>query len=303
MSLLFVVFGAGQIGAPLATRLLAAGHRVRQVTRSGTAVPGAESVAADASDPQQAIAACAGADVVVQTVNAPCTKWATMLLPLQAGIIAGAEAAGARLVVLDNLYCYGVPEGPIHGDSPLDPCSRKGRLRQQAHELLMAAVGRGLRVAVGRASDFVGPGIGDAILSESTLRGVATGGRAPLPGDGDLPRGYSWGPDVVDGLFALATDAEASGVWMLPTINTTTRELLQAIAGDRKLKTMPVPKWLLNAVGLVVPLVRELAEMAYQWEVPYTVDARPMAERYGLTASSLDAVAAWARGDGEAVAA
>jgi len=288
MSSLHVVFGAGQIGRPLATALLAAGHRVRQVTRSGTAVDGAEAFVADASDPAQAIAACADGAVVYQAINAPYTKWATHLLPLQDGVIAGAEGAGARLIVLDNLYAYGVPDGPIRGDSPLHPCSRKGALRQQVHERLMAAADRGLSVAIGRASDFIGPGVSEAIFSEDALRSFARGGRIPVPGDRDLPRAYSWAPDVVAGLVALG-GSDATGVWMLPTLNTTTAELLDAVGGRR---TLPLPSGVLRVVGWVVPLARELAEMAYQWEVPYTVDSTPMQQRFGLHPATLDDVAA-----------
>jgi nucleoside-diphosphate-sugar epimerase len=294
MSQLHVVFGAGQIGRPLAHRLLQAGHEVRVVTRSGSTVPGAEAFAADLSDVDQAVAAAAGATVVYQAINAPYTRWATLLEPLQRGALEGARAAGARLVILDNLYAYGVPDGPIRADSPLQPCSRKGRIRQRLHELLTEARDGGMSIAIGRAADFFGPEVTEAIFSATTLRSHARGGRAPVPGDPRLPRAYSFAPDVVEGLLALGADPTAEGVWMLPTLNTTTSELLAAVAeaGGVAGRTIPLPRWVLRAGGVVVPLLRELDEMAYQWEVPYTVDCEPFAERFGIRPTPLTAAAA-----------
>ncbi|MCO4772017.1 MAG: NAD(P)H-binding protein [Deltaproteobacteria bacterium] len=293
MSQLHVVFGAGQIGLPLAKHLLAAGHRVRQVTRSGTAAEGAEAFVADLSDPEQAIAATAGADVVYQVINAPYTKWATLLEPLQRGALAGVKAAGARFVVLDNLYSYGVPDGPIRPDSPMTPCSKKGAIRKRLHELLTGPEASGVQVAIARASDFVGPDVTEAIFSGDSLRSFAGGGRIPLPGNADLPRGYSYGPDVVEGLAALGADPEAEGVFMLPTVNTTSNELLSAVtqASGVAGKTLGMPRWLLKSVGLLVPMARELEEMAYQWEVPYTVDCSVMEQRYSIRPTPLSEIA------------
>ena len=54
----------------------------------------------------------AGADVVYFCLNAVnYARWADEFPPLQQAVLTGAAAAGARLVVLDNLYAY----GPTHG--------------------------------------------------------------------------------------------------------------------------------------------------------------------------------------------
>ena len=54
----------------------------------------------------------AGADVVYFCLNAAnYDRWAEEFPPLQRAVLAGAEAAGARLVVLDNLYAYGPTGG------------------------------------------------------------------------------------------------------------------------------------------------------------------------------------------------
>ena len=118
-----VIFGAGPLGLAVARRLASAGETVRLVNRTGNALvpPGAEVVAADASNPAAAAEACKGATVVYHCATAAYGRWAQVLPALMNGIIEGATAAGAKLVYGDNLYCYGVVDGPIREDLPYRP--------------------------------------------------------------------------------------------------------------------------------------------------------------------------------------
>ena len=69
---LHVVFGAGQVGFPLAERLLASGTRVRIVKRSPGHVPtGCEVVLGDAADSTLCTEAAHGAAVVYHCMNPP----------------------------------------------------------------------------------------------------------------------------------------------------------------------------------------------------------------------------------------
>ena len=80
---------------------------------------------------------------------------------MQAVIIQGAAAAKAKLVVAENLYMYGQVSGPISETLPVHPTTRKGHVRAQMAEDLMAAHQAGIvRATSGRASDFYGPEAG-----------------------------------------------------------------------------------------------------------------------------------------------
>ena len=83
------------------------------VNRSGSArVPEAvEVVGGDAADPQFTIEVTRGARVVYQTLNPPYERWVEEFPALQAGVLAAAEAQGARLVSMENVYMYGRPAG------------------------------------------------------------------------------------------------------------------------------------------------------------------------------------------------
>src|SRR5512137_907557 len=139
-----VVFGAGQIGPLLAGRLRDAGRRVRIVRRSPAPVPvgGVEVMQGDAMDAGFVLEATRGAAVVYHCINSPyfAKVWAATLPRIQANLVAGAGKAGARLVVLDNLYAYGRTGGrPMSEDTPFAPCSRKGEIRARLAEELLAA--------------------------------------------------------------------------------------------------------------------------------------------------------------------
>ena len=106
-----VVFGAGQVGPALALRLVERGHEVTIVSRSGRgACTGVAVVAGNALDAAFCTEPpCSGAAVVYHCMN-PKYQAATLAAQLprsSSNLIAACGAAGARLVVLDNLYALG----------------------------------------------------------------------------------------------------------------------------------------------------------------------------------------------------
>jgi nucleoside-diphosphate-sugar epimerase len=156
-----VVFGTGAIGLATFEALRRRGERVRLVNRSGTAaVPDdVEVLAGDASDPAFATAAAQGAQVLYQTLNPPYHQWVELFPALQAGVLAAAQATGARLVSMENVYMYGRPSGQSLTETrPYAAHTKKGKLRARMARALLAAHAAGdVRVAVGRASDYFGP--------------------------------------------------------------------------------------------------------------------------------------------------
>src|SRR6187200_3469404 len=107
---LHVVFGAGQVGFPLAERLLATGRRVRIARRSSGRLPsGCEVALGDAADLAFCTEAARGATVVYHCMNPPYDSriWAETVPRYMENLIAAAGKSGARLVVLDNVYMLG----------------------------------------------------------------------------------------------------------------------------------------------------------------------------------------------------
>jgi nucleoside-diphosphate-sugar epimerase len=305
---LHVVFGAGQIGPLLARRLADAGHAVRLVRRGAHAgdLGGIEPVRADAADAAAVAEAVRGAGVVYHCMN-PSTysaeAWARELPPLQENLVAAAGRAGARLVVLENLYAIGRTGGrPMTEDSPSNPCSRKGEIRARLREALLAASRRGdTRVAVGRASDFFGPGGHGTYFADRFWRPALAGRKVAFPANPDTLHTYHFIPDVAAGLAAIGLDTAAEGTFMLPCLPAVTSRGMAArfaAALGRPIALFRMPPLAMRLAGLFVPIVRELEEMSYQWEEPFVVDDARFRARFGDLATPADAAArathAWA---------
>ena len=88
-----IVFGVGQVGRLLVEQLVALGHEVVAVNRSGRgSIPGAKIVAGDATDPAFTTPTAAGADVVYFCLNAAnYGRWDEEFPPLQRAVLAGAR--------------------------------------------------------------------------------------------------------------------------------------------------------------------------------------------------------------------
>ncbi len=305
---LHVVFGAGQVGRALTARLSGRGLRVGVVSRGPVSdLHGAvDWRQADLSDPEAATDASKGATVIYQCLNAPYTKWAELFPALQRGALAAAERNGALLVSLENLYGYGPTGGkPMTEDLSLSATTVKGRTRAAMTQELLDArdVGRA-HIAIGRASDFFGAGVTESTLGERVFGNALAGRRADFIGNPDLPHTYSYVPDIAAGLATLGTDERAvDQVWHLPGPETvTTRRVLELVSHEvgHLVAVRPVPKLAVRALGLVNPMMRALAEMAYEFEEPFVLVTTKYETVFGSAGTGLaTAVAAtvdWYRG-------
>jgi nucleoside-diphosphate-sugar epimerase len=200
-------------------------------------------------------------------------------------------------VVLDNLYGYGKPSGPLTEASPVNPCSRKGELRARVAEQLLSAHRSGAaKVSLARASDFYGPGVTLAGTFGERFTGRVVKGKAgECFGDPALLHSYSYAGDVADGLITLALAPEKSmgEVWHLPVAPAeSTAAVVKRFGralGFGDLKTSVVPVAVLHVMGLFVPAAKELIEMRYQWQAPFVLDDTKFRAAFGAKATSLDA--------------
>ena len=293
-----VIFGTGAIGLATLDALRRRGEAVRLVNRSGTApVPDdVEIVKGDASDPGFTAAAAEGARVVYQTLSPPYHQWVELFPALQAGVLAAAQATGARLVSMENVYMYGRPAGqPLTETHAHAAHTRKGQLRGRMTRDLLTAHQQGrVEVAVGRASDYFGPrGGAQSNLGDRVFPAALRGKTATVLGNPDQPHTYTYIPDIGEGLAVLGEHPDAPGqIWHLPNDPDTrsTRQLVDIVyrlAGLPRTKLRGTPPLLLRALGLVNPTVREIVEMRYLFEEPFVVDSGKIAAKLGVHATPL----------------
>jgi nucleoside-diphosphate-sugar epimerase len=282
-----VIGGAGGTGGALVAELLKRGHRVRSVSRRGTPGPaGTEAVAADVSTRSQALDATRGAAVIYQAAQPAYHRWSTDFPPMQAALLAAAEAHNAKLVMADNLYLYGPVEGLMREETPPQPVGKKGRLRAQVAEELLAAHRAGrVRVAIGRSSDYFGPGGVNSTLGEFLFGAAVKNKTTRWLGSLDVPHAVSYLEDMAVGLATLGERDEADGkIWHLPVNATLTgREFLTAVwqAVGEPAKIGRVGRLTVRIGGLFSSRTRELNETLYQWERPFLVDDSKWQHAFG----------------------
>ncbi|MGC0423293.1 NAD-dependent epimerase/dehydratase family protein [Embleya sp. AB8] len=287
---LHVVLGAGgAVGRTLVDELRSRGHRVRAVNRGGgLELPdGVEAMRADVGTPEGAGTACAGAAAVYHCAAPAYTRWPAEFPALTEAIRRGAAAAGAKLVLADNLYMYGPVDAPMTEDLPYAATNPKGRVRAEMARSLPAAHEAGeVRVAIGRASDYFGPRGANSVVGETVFGAAVRGKVVRWVGPLDQPHSFSYLPDFARGLALLGEDARADGgAWHIPTAEPITgRRFLDLVFAElgRPDRSAAVSRTMQRVLGLVNPTVRALGETWYQRDRPFVVDATAFTDTFGL---------------------
>ena len=297
-----VIIGYGAVGQATAKRLARAGRTLRVAQRSQPASLPREVRFArcDVLDAGSVAAAVGTASQVVLAVGFAYEGrvWRSSWPLAMANVLAACRAAQARLVFVDNLYMYGAQREPLREDMPLTSTGIKPSVRAAITRQWQAARDAGeVRVAALRAPDFYGPGVTQSHLGEVGFQALARGKRVTLAAPPDTPHDYAYVPDIARGVESLldAPDDAFGRAWHIPCAPTlTSRQILAlgAAAIGVRLRMMAIPMALWATLGLAIPFMGELAEMRFQWDRPYVVDAGPFAARFWADATPFDIGAA-----------
>jgi nucleoside-diphosphate-sugar epimerase len=300
-----LVLGAnGRLGCAAAQAFAAAGWRVlAQVRRDASPQlpPGATLLRTPLSDAAAIAAQAQGARVVVHAVNPVYTRWEHEALPaLQAGLQVAellGQNQGAHLMLPGNVYNFGeTMPALLHEDTPLRPSTRKGRIRVEMEALMAQRAAQGRCTAsVVRAGDFFGAGTG-SYLDLVVVKSLQAG-KLVYPGPLDVPHAWAYLPDLARAFVRVASIAQPApfATWHFAGHTLTGHEFLDATEAAihdlqrgpvRALRRSQLPWGLIRAGGLVLPMWRELARMAYLWRVPHALDGRRLAALPGPAPAS-----------------
>jgi nucleoside-diphosphate-sugar epimerase len=294
---LHVIFGTGPVGQAVARELVQRGKQVKMINRSGKkpegALDGVAMAAGDVFDVQIAKNLAQGATHLYQCTNPPYDKWPEQFPTLQANTLEAAASAGAKYIVTDNLYMYGDTNGqPLREDSPYLAHTRKGKVRKEMAETVMAAHRSGkVRAAVARASDYYGPRAVNSAAGERMFGFAVQGKAASVPGNLDLPHTYTYIEDFARALVILGERDEALGqVWHVPNAETrTTRQFVTMIYEElgEPARMSGMGRLLMSIGGLFIPAAREVVEMMYEFEKPFVVDSSKFTQAFGMQGTPL----------------
>jgi nucleoside-diphosphate-sugar epimerase len=282
------IFGYGATGRPIAEQLNARGDLVRIATRTRPAhLPaGIEHIVCDVLDPADVRRALTGSAQAVLAVGFAYDSrlWRTVWPQTMTNMVEACAYAGARLVMIDNLYQLGPQTTPRTGDMPLTDVGEKPVILAEVTRIWQAARER-VRIATLRCSDFYGPGVGVSHLGASAFGELAKGRPAQLLVPADTPHDFTYVPDIARAAVLLldAPDSDFGQAWNVPCAPTRSpRALLDmgAAALGKRLSVWAVPLALLRPIGVVYRFAKEVADVGFTWDRPYVVDGTKFAARF-----------------------
>ncbi|GAA4713859.1 NAD-dependent epimerase/dehydratase family protein [Brevibacillus fulvus] len=213
--------------------------------------------------------AAADADVIFHAVNLPYGQWEQKLPLLTDRLLAAAQATGAKLVVVDNVYAYGRSNGQkVTEETPKQPASKKGKIRLQLEQTIKQSA---VPALIAHFPDFYGPHAGNTLL-HYTMQGILSGKKAYFVGNQQIEREYIYTPDGAKALVELALHDFAYGQnWNIPGSGVISgaeiiRILREASGYRRRVGTVTKP--MLRFLGLFDKMMSEMVEMMYLTEQP-----------------------------------
>ena len=289
------ILGAtGVIGRGLARVLAADGEHVRLVSRTPVRVNATdELLVADLLDPEATDRAVAGSSVayLVAGLKYDVKVWREQWPRIMQNVIQACGRHDVRLVFFDNVYAYGLVEGPMTEETSYNPISRKGEVRARIASGLLEAHRRGeVRALIARAADFYGPGATQSLVHATVFERLKQGKTPQWVGSPKAIHTFTYTPDAAGAVAVLGRSPEAFGqVWHLPTSGEQmSGERFVRIACElagRPYRLQVAPTWMLRLMGLFMPVLRENQEMMYQFEHDYRFDSHKIETAYGLAAT------------------
>jgi len=291
-----ILGSGGGIGIPLARELKKYDSKIRLVSRNPVKVNESDELfPADLTDKNALNAAISGSDIVYVTIGFEykLKVWQQTWPSFMQEVINSCKASNARLVFFDNVYMYDSKAIPfMTEDSPLNPPSEKGKVRLLLNNMIMREVRENnLKALIARAADFYGPDNKNSMLTIMVALNLIKGKKAQAMGDVNKIHTYTYTPDAAKATAMLGNTADAfNQVWHLPTTREklTTREWIELIAGElgSEPRIQNVPVWMIKALGIFVPVMREFPEMLYQYNQDYVFDSSKFENRFGVYATS-----------------
>ena len=271
-----VIGASGAFGSAICEALCERNHEVTALARKmqrPANLPDLHIRRGDALDGKAVMAAMEGQDAVVFAMNAPYHRWARVMPAACRNVAAAASAYGTTLLFPGNVYHLPTGPTPLSEDAAPAPPTAKGELRLAMERRLNRAAAEGARTIILRMGDFFGgPGCREWWFRE-IVRHALEGGAITLPSMGKACHQWAYLPDAARAAvlllerrqelenstcFHFSGDGQADNRRLVAAIETA--------LGRSGIRTKSFPWPVIKAIGLFVPLLRELAAMQYLWD-------------------------------------
>lgn len=293
-----VILGAkGRFGRAASAAFAEAGWSVVDVARQWpSGQEGAARQVADVTDPAALLEVCKGHDVIVNAVNPPYPDWAREIPRITEAVIAAGHACGATIMIPGNVYNYGADMPPVlTEETPWRAKTRKGCIRIRMENTYRES---GVPTIVLRGGDFLEPAR-TGNWFDSHIAAKAWQGKLTYPGPRDVTHAWAYLPDMARAMAMLAGkrgDFDSYESFGFAGYGLDGDALIAAVekVTGRKMRVSGMPWGILRLLGFVSPLMREVNEMRYLWQVPHQIDGTKLAGTLPefVATPVLDAIAA-----------
>jgi nucleoside-diphosphate-sugar epimerase len=286
-----ILGSGGAIGIELAKSLTEYTTGIKLVSRNPVKVNQEDNLLkADLLIPGEVKKAVNGSEIVYVTVGFPYqTKfWQARWPSFISSVIEACIEEQCKLVFFDNIYMYD-PEhlNGMTEETPIRPVSQKGKVRMEVADRIMKQVEAGnLRALIARSADFYGPGIKNtSVLTEMVINPLSQKKTASWMGAMDFKHSYTYTPDAGRATAILGNSEDAyNQVWHLPTAPDpmTGRGWIEAIAKELGVspKYRTLSKSMLRLLGVLIPVMKEMIEMLYQYDRNYVFNSEKFEKRF-----------------------
>ena len=292
------ILGAnGVIASALAKALPKYTDKIRLVSRNPKKVNETDELfPADLLDAEKTAKAIEGSSVVYLTAGLTYNikTWRAQWPVIMKNVIEGCKKHNAKLVFFDNVYCYGRVNGWMTEETPMNPVSEKGKVRQQIAGMILDEVKKGtLTALIARAPDFYGPNTPLSFINVMIFENLKKGKKAQLLVSDKFRHSLIYTPDAGKATAILGnTESAFNQVWHLPTD-------MQPLPGKQIVEKAAIQfgvkpaytvfsKWMINLAGVFLPVLKESVEMLYQNDSEYLFDSSKFSKAFDFRTTTYD---------------
>ncbi len=292
------ILGAGgPVANVLTQELLNHNETIRLVSRKPVNITG-KNISwqkADLLDYNEVLEATKGSTVIYLCAGLvyDAKIWQQQWPVIMQNVINAAKAANARLIFFDNVYMYGLVDGPMTEETPYKPVSEKGKVRVKIADHLMGEVEAGkIQASILRAADFYGTDSKNSSFDMMVLDKYAQKQSAQWIGDPKVKHNFTYIPDAGKAMYLLGQNPQSDNqIWHVPTAKTLTgKEFIELAANiyHVKPKFMRINKFMMWVFGLFNKVVAGAVEMYYQYDHDYDFNSDKFEKAFNIKPTSYE---------------
>jgi nucleoside-diphosphate-sugar epimerase len=288
-----ILGSGGIIATELAKSLTEFTKDIKLVSRNPKKVNPSDLIQSlDLTKPSEIDEAIEGSEIVYVTIGFPYSykQWQALWPPFMENVILACKKYNSKLVFFDNIYMY--DQNHLDGmneETPINPPSKKGKVRAQLVNMIMSEVKAGkLTALIARCADYYGPNIErNGMVREMIFKNFNVGKKANWLSSDKFKHSVTYTPDAGKATAMLGNTPDAfNQVWHLPTAPNplTGKQWIETIAIEMgaKPKYQIATRFIVKVMGIFIPIMREMPEMLYQYDRDYVFDSTKFEKRFNF---------------------